>query len=128
MITNYFFLSAGLIGLLFTAGHGYAIQKRVMREVEASEIQKQTKHSIFVFLYYTTATLLLSAVALSIASTFPKAATDLLAWFIASINAGNLLVFVGASLIKNREELRKGTPQIIAMLTWLGIIVAGIVM
>ena len=128
MITNYFLFVAGLVGLCFAFGHGYWVQRRIMGEVNESAIEKQTKHSIFIFLHYTTVTLLLSAAALMIASTFLDAkSAHSLAWFIAAINAGNLLVFVGVSVMKNREELKKGIPQIIFMLAWLGIVVAGII-
>ncbi len=40
MITNYFFLSAGIVGLFFALGHALFVQKQIMSEVEATGIKK----------------------------------------------------------------------------------------
>lgn len=127
MIENHFFLAAGLIALFFPLGHGFWIQKNVVREMESTQMHQSTQHSIFVFLHYTTATLFLSAVALIVISTFSDAGSAIpLALFVAAINAGNLLIFIGAGLARNRKSLVRGVPQIFFMLVWLGIIVAGL--
>ncbi len=128
MITNYFFLLAGLIAVLFSIGHGFFIQKHVMGEVSATGMQRATKRSIFAFLHYPTSMLFLSSIALIIASTFSVISTaHPLAWFIAAINAGNLLVAISATLAKDREALMSVVLPSIAMIVWIGIIVAGIV-
>ena len=128
MTINYFLLAAGIIGLCFASGHGYWIQKRIMGEVEVSGMPISTKHSIFVFLHYTTAALFSSAIVLIIASLFSNQPfVHPIAWFIVAINASNFFVFVSGSFARNREELRKGISPIIFMLVWLSIIVAGVI-
>ena len=108
-------------------GHAMFIQKNIMSEVEATGMQKSTERSIFGLLHYGTSMVFLSAVALIIASIFrDTSATYLLVWFIVAINAGNLLVAIGAILAKEKVVLLQTMPQFIAMAAWLGIIVAGI--
>ncbi len=127
MITNYFFLSAGLIAVLFSVGHGVFVQKHIMGEVNATGMQKSAKRAIFAFLHYPTSMLFLSAIALIIISTVSDvSAVHLLAWFIAAINASNLIVAMGATLAKDREALPSMALPSMAMIVWLGIIVAGI--
>lgn len=128
MITNYFFLSAGIVGLFFAVGHAVFIQKNIMSEVDGTGMQKSTKQSIFGLLHYGTSMVFLSGVALIIASTFSNpSASSPLAWFISSINAGNLLVAIFAILTKEKEALLKTMPQLFVMVVWIGIVIAGII-
>lgn len=124
---NFFFLSAGLIALFSSAGHAAYGQKHIMSDVETTEMRKFTKGAVFVSWHQTTSFMFLSAIALIMASSFSEpSAANPLAWLIAAINVGNLFVFIGASLVRNREALGQAIPQIIFMILYVGVIVAGI--
>lgn len=128
MIENYLLFAAGLIGLCFAFGHAWWIQKRVIDVIERSDIENEIKRTTFIFLHYTTSTLLISSVVLLIAAVVSDVRLIRpLTWFIVAINAGNLLVFIGANLKRDMQELKKEILQIIIMLVWLGIIIAGII-
>ena len=128
MVENYLFFAAGLIGLCFAFGHAWWIQKRVIGVIERSDIENEIKRAIFIFLHYTTSTLLISSAVLLIAAVVSDVRLIRpLTWFIVAINAGNLFVFIGANLKRNMQELKKEILQIIIMLVWLGIIIAGII-
>jgi hypothetical protein len=86
-----------------------------------------TKHMLVVIWNQPTVFHCLAAVGLVAASTFPNhAAASPLAIFIALVTLGFLLNYVGTSLIRDRSALAQIVPQALAVLIYLGVIVAGI--
>ena len=127
MITNYFLLAAGLLSIAFSFGHAAWGQKNIMAEVAGSGIQNLTKHAIFTNLHQGTSFMFIAGITLIIASTLTNTlVAQSLASLVVAINFGNFVVFLGASLVKNRQALGQTIPQLFIMVAYLGLIIAGI--
>ena len=124
---NYFLLSAGLLSLVFSFGHAAWGQKNIMGEVADSEMKTLTKHAIFTNWHQTTSFMFVAGMALIVASTLSNTAVaKSMSWLVLAITLGNLLVFVGASLVRNRQAFGQTIPQIVIMMVYLSLVVAGI--
>lgn len=127
MIENYYLFSAGLLALIFAFGHASWGQKNVMGPLSAAAVSVDIKHAIFTNWHQTTSVMFLSGVVLLISAVHDDAAASrLMAWLVGGVNLGNLAVFVGGSLFKNRPALRQALPQMVVMSAFIALIIAGV--
>ena len=127
MTINYFLLCGGLLSLLFSFGHAAWGQKNIMGEVAATEMPALVKHAIFTNWHQTTSFMLISGIVLIVASVLSDTArAKSIAWLVVAITLGNFLVFVTASVVKNRQAFRQTVPQLAIMVAYLSIVVVGI--
>lgn len=122
-IQNYFYLVAGILAIIFSFEHFWS-SRRFKQQL--SSLSVELRHLVIVAIYQPGVVLMLSGIAL-VEMSFMSIDTSLLAWFIAIVNLGNLMMFFGYSLAKNRPALRKYGLHMGVMALWVGLVVDGIV-
>ncbi len=123
---NYYFLVAGVLLLIFAAGHALWGQKHMIVRVEGAPLPQSVKLLIFFSWNLPTMFLSISAMALMLAASTEVVKAHALAWFIIAVMLGNFFLFVGVSLIKYRQGLKGMMPQFFMLALLVDIIIAGV--
>jgi len=126
-IKNYYFLAVAILSVLFSISHGWFGETTVLPLVETSNLDLSTRTSVFYTWHMSTAENFIFGIAFLIMA-FHKNATELkfTVWMIVSIVVIRYAVFFISTLMKNRNGINDALPELVILLLYVALMLAGI--
>jgi hypothetical protein len=126
MIKNYYYLTAGILSILFSFTHAWNGQTAVLPVVDVSNLDLATKATFFYVWHILTAENFVLGVAF-LAMAFYKdlSKVKFTAWLISVIMIARGGVIFGSTLFENVNALTDTLPDLIAIIIYVGLIILG---
>ncbi len=127
MIKNYYYLTAGVLAILFSISHAWNGQITVLPLLNITAITTETK-AIFFYVWHiiTAENMLLGFVFLYMSVQKDASKITFMAWVFAILMILRLIVIIGGTLFFNASELKNIILDIVAIVIYVTIIVLGI--
>ena len=126
MIKNYYYLTLGILSILFSFSHAWNVQATLLPLIDASSIDHVTKTTIFyVWHIITSENLVFGGAFLVMAFCKDVSKVRFAACVIAIIMVARCLVIFGSTLFKNKDGLMDILTDTIAILIYVGLIILG---
>jgi len=123
---NWFYLISGLLTVLIAVAHAIWGEKQIIPELKESKLSELTEAGFYISYHQITITLLVSGIALVIASMLDNTVGIILAFFVLIIIIGNISVFIAISLSKYKSAFSQTVPQIIIYSIMVLLIILGL--
>lgn len=126
MIKNYYYLIVGILSILFSFTHAWNGQTSFLPIINASDIDLESKTTIFYIWHIITFENLIFGVAFLVMS-FCKdlSKVKFTAWMIALIMIFRWVVIFGSTLFKNKNSIKDILIDAIAIIVLVGLIILG---
>ena len=126
MIKNYYYLTLGILSILFSFSHAWNGQAKLLPLIDASSIDHVTRTTIFyVWHIITSENLVFGGAFLAMAFYKNLSKVKFAAWMIAIIMIARWLVIFGSTLFKNANGLRDILIDTIAIIIYVVLIILG---
>ena len=126
MIKNYYYLTLGILSILFSFSHAWNGQAKLLPLIDASSIDHVTRTTIFyVWHIITIENLVFGGVFLVMAFYKNLSKVGFAAWAIAIIMIARWLVIFGSTVFKNKNGLMDILTDTAAIFIYVGLIILG---
>ncbi|MHA2292829.1 MAG: hypothetical protein ACXACK_11735 [Candidatus Hodarchaeales archaeon] len=128
IIVNISYMTAGFLTTLMTVAHAFWGEKFIIPDLkQTSELKEVSKIGLYIPWHQITNTLLMSGLALLIISFNDTIqGIDILGMFIGFVIAGNYVVFILISLVKDPALMGQSIPQLIIFTLMIILIILGV--
>jgi hypothetical protein len=126
MIKNYYYLTVGILSILFSFTHAWNGQTTVLPIANASNIDLTTKTTIFYIWHILTAENFIFGVSFLMMAFYKDLSkVKFTAWFIAVIMISRWGVIFGSTLLNNKNGLTDTWSDLIVIIIYVGLIILG---
>ena len=124
MIKNYFFLSAGILSLLFAFTHGYYGQLTTLSVTNAAPIDNSTKNAIFYTWHMATAENLVFFIFLSFKTDLSK--MKFAVYLIILVLTSRYMVFLGSVIFKDPSQIYNALSELLVLGVFISLMIFGL--